>query len=492
MEIDSLARPSWLSRQRLVWWLLASLLLFSAMDCASADERPASARIALHQGLAAVELNEWDLAIEAFERARQSTPEDPAVLLDLALAQDHKGGRSLIAVAWYQAYLAAAPQAEQASRVQRRITELLDGERKRAQLLLAKARETASLWSTAHDSLLAASAGVEAILGDREAAERDIGAVGLAPLRAEALLAAAEALAQAGERKSANALIRQSEEAIAGLGHGTYTNEAGSSSPVDLPFMREPLLSHLAEICALNGDYADAQRIAHLIAHDPKVKARALLRIAMIQSEAGNPEGAAWSSSVATRLDPEGDGRYAAFASIGLALVEAGRLKEAERWLAYLIPGDDTMLALQAALAAARGDFATAATEASQVGTWTLRSRLETLIATSAISHHATLAARQARIAGWSALASSLAATPALVDLPATLRADRYTQLRSHNSQTGYDFPADQREQLLELSHNLTDAAGAIARALRDITTAQKRWAATRATAAPAQGRQDG
>jgi len=79
---------------------------------------------AMTRGMAAAKQADWNLAIKYFKKAQKKLPSDPRILFNLALAYDKAGNRETIAIPWYQAYLAAAPDASNREAVKKRIIEL--------------------------------------------------------------------------------------------------------------------------------------------------------------------------------------------------------------------------------------------------------------------------------------------------------------------------------------------------------------------------------
>jgi len=82
------------------------------------------AQTAMDRGMAAAKQKEWELAIKYFTEAQKAAPTSPKALFNLALAYDSAGGRELITIAWYRAYLAAMPDAANAKQVEKRLLEL--------------------------------------------------------------------------------------------------------------------------------------------------------------------------------------------------------------------------------------------------------------------------------------------------------------------------------------------------------------------------------
>jgi|GEM_PF-631904 len=111
--------------------ILMFTLLVSVSFCSplvhAADRNvplPLEARQAFDKGMAAVEQKEWPTAIRYFLKAQEVEPYAPEVLFNLGLAESKVPGRELRAMAWFQAYLLAAPTAANAEAVRREITAL--------------------------------------------------------------------------------------------------------------------------------------------------------------------------------------------------------------------------------------------------------------------------------------------------------------------------------------------------------------------------------
>jgi len=102
---------------------------------------PEKAQQATRQGLEAVEKQQWLTAIEHFCKARWLAPWDPDSMFRLGLACD-KAGQQLAAMCWYEAYLLAAPDADNAQEVRKRITALEAAIEKELKETLSLARDT--------------------------------------------------------------------------------------------------------------------------------------------------------------------------------------------------------------------------------------------------------------------------------------------------------------------------------------------------------------
>ena len=102
---------------------LAGLLLLGgvkvgAVYAQSSGSTPSpAAKGAYLRGVAAAGQKDWKLAIKYFGQAREEAPTWPDALYNLAYSHQQAGGRELIVIAWYRAYLAAAPGADDADKV---------------------------------------------------------------------------------------------------------------------------------------------------------------------------------------------------------------------------------------------------------------------------------------------------------------------------------------------------------------------------------------
>ncbi len=99
------------------------LLVLPANGQGQTSALPPEAQKNFERGLAAVQQQEWGLAVRYFTEAEKAAPTSPAILFNLGLAHA-KAGHELAAVLWLHAYLAAAPQADNAAAVRKEITRL--------------------------------------------------------------------------------------------------------------------------------------------------------------------------------------------------------------------------------------------------------------------------------------------------------------------------------------------------------------------------------
>lgn len=89
---------------------LVSVCVWAIPAHASEDTLPLRAREAVTKGLAATEIQDYELAIKYFREAYDNGGKDsPNVWFYLALAYDKAGGRELPAIAWYRSFLGICP-----------------------------------------------------------------------------------------------------------------------------------------------------------------------------------------------------------------------------------------------------------------------------------------------------------------------------------------------------------------------------------------------
>lgn len=118
---------------RLIFLFVGALLAASAPDRVAAqtqssapvpgDTASTSADLHIREGLVAAARSDWPAAIERFIQAHLLAPDNPIPLYNLGLAH-MTTGHSSAAIAWWEAYLAAVPQADNAGRVRAEIGRL--------------------------------------------------------------------------------------------------------------------------------------------------------------------------------------------------------------------------------------------------------------------------------------------------------------------------------------------------------------------------------
>lgn len=338
------------------------------------------------------------VALPADARA-EAVSYQPGPLFDKALAADRAGGRELFAIAWYRAYLAAAPKAGNAPRVRERIV-ALEVE------IEAKVRE-----------LLNKAAAAAALLPDAES-------------RTDAQKRIAAVLAGAGDIPGA--------ERIAAT----------------LPAARDRdfVAMNVAVARMRNGDGKGAMAAADGIA-DATLAAAARRGIARVQAFAGDVAGA-WKTADAIADDQE---RSGAFAGIAEAELAAGDAQGGERAVAKakaaaggiaLAPIREHAYARVAEAQAAGGDAKGARETAALVSRENLRRRLDRLLA-QARPRPATIAAGagagKAEIDDWAGIVGIRLNRPHFTDFRMFWRSLRDKQ------------PNDIVEELLRVSADFID-----------------------------------
>lgn len=143
------------------------LLALSASRPAPAEELPPQARDALQKGNEAVQQRQWLLADQQFKIAVEAAGSDPEVMLALARFSEQKGGRDLIAIAWYRAYLPTRTEAKEREQITARIAALEQRVGNTSKNILEKALSAASNVPTNdRASVLSNIAVVQAKTGD--------------------------------------------------------------------------------------------------------------------------------------------------------------------------------------------------------------------------------------------------------------------------------------------------------------------------------------
>jgi tetratricopeptide (TPR) repeat protein len=102
----------------------ASALIFTGIAQAQETGLSKEALQSFNAGMDAAKKENWSEAIKQFSQAQKLAPTSPQVLFDLALAYDRGGDKELPALALYEAYLIAAPDAANSQTVHARIKEL--------------------------------------------------------------------------------------------------------------------------------------------------------------------------------------------------------------------------------------------------------------------------------------------------------------------------------------------------------------------------------
>src|ERR1039458_2448018 len=94
-----------------------SLALSIALQGQVTAPLPSEAQEALHKGILAANQQDYLMAIRFFENARKMAPRAPEIYYNLGLAESKIPGRELRAICWFEAFLAANPNAPNAAAV---------------------------------------------------------------------------------------------------------------------------------------------------------------------------------------------------------------------------------------------------------------------------------------------------------------------------------------------------------------------------------------
>lgn len=161
---------------------------------------PAAIATTLEQGQAAAERGDLVAAIRLFQRVRETVPQDPHALYLLGLAHQ-AAGHPLPAIAWYRAYLAAAPDSQAAPDVRQRIAHLnAANERHIRQLLAVEMRRLSAIpavddaaYGRHIDEVRRHVVAILAALGDRTSVAQLVGASQPSPYSSEVVMGFADA-----------------------------------------------------------------------------------------------------------------------------------------------------------------------------------------------------------------------------------------------------------------------------------------------------------
>jgi len=99
-------------------------MAIAPVKSSSETSLPADAVRATNLGKQAAQAGGWGAAIEHFRKAEQLAPDFPLPTYNLALAYDKAGGRELMALAYYRAYLASKQAKRNRQQVEGRVEEL--------------------------------------------------------------------------------------------------------------------------------------------------------------------------------------------------------------------------------------------------------------------------------------------------------------------------------------------------------------------------------
>lgn len=260
-----------------VFVLALGLAPASVSAQAGPSVRPPGAEDALKRGFAMAQRQRWGLAIRYFGNAQKLAPLDPVVLFNLALANDRAPGRNVVAAAWYRAYLAAAPNAQNAEKVRARIVDLeIETEALVLDMLETALTVSAQLKGTPRLVALSRIAGAQAIAGNTVQAQQIAAQLGSKPQAAWAHARIAAAHAAKGNvavgvsvaskiqhRRARNWALAEVavQQAIRKEFAAAMETAAGAAKGPDRDFA----FSRIAALQAMSGDAAGANAAADQI-----------------------------------------------------------------------------------------------------------------------------------------------------------------------------------------------------------------------------------
>ncbi len=347
-------------------------MVFLAVVLAASDgfaaDRPAQAQQAFERGFQMAQKAQWPLAIRYFRQAQSFAPTDSAILFNLALAHDKAGGDELVALAWYQAFLAAGPNSPTAPQVRKRIVDLEVAADVQIQHLLTTAQQAAAQIVDRNEVTAALDrlARAEAESGDLVAAERTVQRAGDPGRVAWALAVIAVQYAHAGnvergmaQAKNIKAAMARAwalaEVAVVRAKRGDFVNATATANAITIAREKAWAQSRIAALQARAGDIAGARTlIDSIVKAQPGARTIALAVLAGAQSKSGLPWAVdaakpllAEAVSTADSVTDLGE-RAQAFALIARAYADAGDTQSAAGMLSRISDGPDLYRARRA------------------------------------------------------------------------------------------------------------------------------------------------
>ena len=289
------------------------------------------------RGIAAAEQGEWGLAVAYFNKAQWKALGSPGVLFNLALACSNAGGRDVLAIAWFKAYLAVAPNAANAEQVRKEVLKLEIRVEATVRKLFGKANDTAAMVvndsdrAKAYGEIVYARIQVGDIAGAREAAalipdifpnHRRFSAYSqVARAQAEAgfFNGALETatLLEDGYKQNAYSNIADAQIKAGGIAGAIKTAALMESSTYE----RASIYRSIALVQVEAGDIAGARKTASLITYDEY----AFRAIVKAQVKAGDIVGALETSALIEDVGEKDE----SYKHIATAQIGAGDIDEA-------------------------------------------------------------------------------------------------------------------------------------------------------------------
>ena len=289
------------------------------------------------RGIAAAEQGEWGLAVAYFNKAQWKALGSPGVLFNLALACSNAGGRDVLAIAWFKAYLAVAPNAANAEQVRKEVLKLEIRVEATVRKLFGKANDTAAMVvndsdrAKAYGEIVYARIQVGDIAGAREAASlipdifpnhhrfsaysQVVRAQAGASLFKGALDTAT--LLEDGYKQNAYSNIADAQIKAGGIAGAIKTAALMESSTYE----RASIYRSIALVQVEAGDIAGARKTASLITYDEY----AFRAIVKAQVKAGDIVGALETSALIEDVGEKDE----SYKHIATAQIGAGDIDEA-------------------------------------------------------------------------------------------------------------------------------------------------------------------
>jgi hypothetical protein len=291
---------------------------------------PPDAIDAVKRGIIASRQHDPLLAIRYFQEARIKAPEAPEIFVNLGLAESTIPGRELRAICWFEAYLAANPNARNAAVVKEQINTLtVKSHGNLSHLIKLLEDDVAHMPAHNQPADFSDVAILQAKSGDIPAARRTTDLIADAAYKSRALQAIADTQAEAGD--TANA--RQTADLI------------------EVPIYKVRALQAIASVQSDSGDFPGgdntfvaAQDAIELI-QEPKEKDRGQAELTSAQADAGYIlrarktadliQDAGLKRDVVTHIDSVNSAgkRTAALRAIAEEQAKAGNLQSARGFL---------------------------------------------------------------------------------------------------------------------------------------------------------------
>lgn len=397
--------------RRMAAALIAVLALAGAGPVAGQDrvrEAAPQARELIAVGVSALELGDWQLALQQFRLAQLITPASPQLFLLLGLASEGVGGQDVAAIAWFRAYLAAMPTAPRAAEIRDRIARLEQRVEVVARELLADAGDLFQIAGVDDTDLILKLVAAHAAAGNLDEARKTAERLAEGPERAKGRRHLAKGMAARGDIAAALRLAQdiadgeQRDEALLDLIEaqvrrddvvGARATARGLRVPDNVPIAavilvtahekrrdRKGLQETLAQTpqAARRWDFWQAVASAHAELGDIAAARQAAMRIedaptrdtslngiAIVQAQRGDDEGA--RQTIGAIRDPSS--RVSTWMDVIEARADRGDVAGARRLFATyapLVPPDRGYL--RARTLAAIGDVAAAVELADRLG----------------------------------------------------------------------------------------------------------------------------